>query len=119
MVVSSSFIQSPLNARTDTHTLRYRKDIEKGLPTSCSRGMSGGGGGGGASPILASCRRIRCLILINDKCGILLLGDAHIIARVILFHNVPRPGIQQNGILVEFRQLRRTHAHQGHSISVR
>lgn len=82
-------------------------------------------GGGGrwrttastTATVLGSCRRVRCLILINDECGILLLGDAHVIARVILFHNVPGSWIQQNGVLVEFRQFCRTHAHQSHSIS--
>lgn len=66
--------------------------------------------------IFARCRCIRSLILINDKCRILLLGNAHIIARVILFHDVPGSRIQQYGVLIEFRQLGRTHAHQSDTV---
>lgn len=49
------------------------------------------------------------LVLVHHKGRVLLLGDAHVVAGVILLHDVPRPGIEQYRFLVELGQLRGSH----------
>lgn len=120
---SFKFLLMTTNTHSDTHTqtrahtrthMQFMRSI---VPTSCCMRMGGASTTAGGTTVFAGCRCcVRSLILINDKCRILLLGDAHIIARVILFHNVPGSWIQQYGILIELRQLGRTYAHQSNTV---
>ena len=48
---------------------------------------------------------------------VLLLGDAHVVARVALLHDVSRPRVQQDGVLVELGQFCGTHSYQRDSVS--
>lgn len=41
------------------------------------------------------------LILVHHKGRVFLLGDAHVVAGVVLFHDMSRARIQQNRLLVE------------------
>lgn len=53
----------------------------------------------------------------HNERRVLLLGDAHVVARVVLLHDVPRSRIQQNRLFVELGQLRRSHSNQCDAIS--
>lgn len=60
--------------------------------------------------------RRRRLILIDDERRVLLLGDAHVVAGVVLLHYVPRSGIEQYRFLVEFGQFGGSHADKSDAI---
>ena len=57
------------------------------------------------------------LLLIGHHEGrVLLLGDAHVVAGVRRLHDVSRPRVQEDGLLVELGQLGRPHGHQRHAV---
>lgn len=57
------------------------------------------------------------LVLMDDEGRVLLLSDAHVVARIVLLHDVPWSRIQQNRVLVKLWQLGRTDTDQSHSVS--
>lgn len=85
------------------------------------RGINGGGGttnavltvtGGAVDEPFHGQRRS---VAGHDERRVLFLVDANVVAYVRLFHDVPRPGVQQYGVLVEFGQVGRSDAHQRHA----
>lgn len=57
------------------------------------------------------------LVLVNDKGRVFFFRDAHVVAGIILLHDVPRPRVQQNRVFVELGQLSRSNANQSNTVS--
>lgn len=57
-------------------------------------------------------------LLVGDaEGGVLLFGDAHVVAGVALLHDVPGAGVEEDGVLVELGQLGRSNTDEGDSVS--